>query len=158
MREVRIYQQGTYKPGESFELSAEAGQHVGVVLRMQVGEQITLFAGDNREYTAILTAVHRKKVAIRILAEREINRESPRAIHLAQAMAKGERMELVIQKAVELGVASINPLITARSVIKLDKERQDKKYLVLAYDDNLEAEFNFPKKALLSKNPTCKNC
>ncbi|WP_332247919.1 RsmE family RNA methyltransferase [Legionella tunisiensis] len=62
-----------------------------------------------------------------MLTERNVNRESPRIIHLAQALSKGERMEFVIQKAVELGVTAITPLITARSVVKLDKERMEKK-------------------------------
>lgn len=127
MREVRIYQAGSYSTGQTFELSIEAGQHVGVVLRMQPGDKITLFCGDNREFDAILNSVHKKRVSVTLLAEREVNRESPRAIHLAQAISKGERMELVMQKAVELGVTSISPLITARSVVKLDKERMEKK-------------------------------
>lgn len=127
MRKVRIYQAGTYSPKQSLELSAEAGQHVGVVLRMQPGDKITLFCGDNREFDAILLSVHKKKVNVTIVAERMVTRESPRAIHLAQAISKGERMELVIQKAVELGVTSISPLITAHSVVRLDQERMEKK-------------------------------
>lgn len=129
MREVRIYQAGIYSPGQSLELSEEAGQHVGVVLRMQPGDQITLFRGDNREFAAVLSAVHKKNVQVTILTEQDVNRESPRGIHLAQAIAKGERMELVMQKAVELGVTSISPVITARSVVKLDKMRMEKKML-----------------------------
>ena len=129
MRAIRIYQAGIYSPGQSFELSSEAGQHVGVVLRMQVGDKITLFCGDNREFIATISAVHKKKVSVTVLAEQEVNRESPRAIHLAQAISKGERMEFVIQKAVELGVMSITPLITARSVVKLDEARLEKKMI-----------------------------
>jgi len=127
VREIRIYQPGNYSPGQSLELSAEAGQHVGVVLRMQPGEKITLFCGDNREFDASLSAVHKKKVTVTIVAERKVSRESPRVIHLAQAISKGERMEWVVQKAVELGVTSICPLITARSVVKLDEERMERK-------------------------------
>ncbi|MFV0820097.1 16S rRNA (uracil(1498)-N(3))-methyltransferase [Legionella micdadei] len=127
MREIRIYQAGPYHSGQTIELSPEAGQHVGVVLRMQPGDKITLFYGDNREFDAILVAVHKKKVSVQITSEREMSRESPRVIHLAQAISKGERMEFVMQKAVELGVASITPLITARSVVKLDQARMEKK-------------------------------
>lgn len=127
MREVRIYQAGSYSLGQSFELSPEAGQHVGVVLRRESGDKITLFSGDNREFEATISSVHKKRVLVTISAIREINRESPRIIHLAQAISKGERMELVMQKAVELGVASITPIMTTRSVVKLDKERMEKK-------------------------------
>jgi 16S rRNA (uracil1498-N3)-methyltransferase len=127
VREVRIYQAGTYQTGQSLELSPEAGQHVRVVLRMQPGDKITLFCGDNREFAAILTDVCRKKISVKILTERVVSRESPRAIHLAQAISKGERMEWVVQKTVELGVTSITPIITARSLMKLDAERMEKK-------------------------------
>lgn len=127
MREIRIYQAGSFSTGQILELTPDAGQHVGVVLRMQPGDKITLFCGDNREFDACLVAVHKKKVTVRIDAERESSRESSRVIHLAQAISKGERMEWVMQKAVELGVASISPIITARSVVKLDQERMDKK-------------------------------
>lgn len=127
MREVRIYQAGSYRTDQQLDLSPEAGQHVGVVLRMQPGETITLFCGDNREFTALLLAVHKKRVRIKIVAECEVNRESPQIIHLAQALSKGERMEFVMQKAVELGVASISPILSARSVVKLDPLRMEKK-------------------------------
>ena len=128
MREVRIYQAGFFfSLGQILELSPEAGQHVGVVLRMQPGDKITLFCGDNREFAALLQEVHKKKVSVKIEEERAINRESPRKIHLAQAISKGDRMEFVVQKAVELGVASISPIITSRSVVRLEAERMEKK-------------------------------
>ncbi|ASQ44635.1 16S rRNA (uracil(1498)-N(3))-methyltransferase [Legionella clemsonensis] len=127
MREVRIYEPGDYAPDQEFELSAAAGQHVGVVLRMQAGEKITLFRGDNYEFEAAIVSVHKRKVTVAILNQRLVNRESPRSIHLAQVISKGERMEIVIQKAVELGVSRITPLISERSVVKLNEERMGKK-------------------------------
>lgn len=128
MRNTRIYQPGPYTKGQTIELSATAGQHVGVVLRMQPGEHLTLFYGDNREFPATILNVHKKKITVTINDEQYINRESPRAIHLAQAVSKGDRMEFVIQKAVELGVASITPLLTAHCVVRLDQERLAKKH------------------------------
>lgn len=129
MREIRIYQPGDYQINESLILNSEAGQHVGVVLRMQAGDKLTLFKGDNQEYEALITDVHKKRVEVMITAQQLINRESPRVIHLAQAISKGDRMETVVQKAVELGVTSITPLITERCVVKLDAERMEKKRL-----------------------------
>lgn len=129
MRAVRIYQSGIYHKGQLLELSPEASQHVGVVLRMQVGEHITLFCGDDREFDATIEAVKKKQVTVVIGSIKDVSRESSLAIHLAQAISKGERMELVMQKAVELGVASITPIITERCVVKLDKERMTKKLL-----------------------------
>ncbi|MGQ3890749.1 16S rRNA (uracil(1498)-N(3))-methyltransferase [Legionella sp. CNM-4043-24] len=127
MRTIRIYQAGHYETGDSFLLSEDAGQHVGVVLRMQVGDELTLFRGDNQEFSAVISAVHKKKVEVSISAGQVVDRESPRRIHLAQAISKGERMELVVQKAVELGVASITPLITERCAVKRQDERMEKK-------------------------------
>lgn len=127
MREIRIYQPGEYGLNDTVELSPEAGQHVGVVLRMQPGARLTLFCGNNREFEAAISSVHKKKVSVKISGVKEISRESPRKIHLAQAISKGDRMEMVVQKAVELGVASITPLITARCVIKMDADRLEKK-------------------------------
>ncbi len=113
--------------GELVELSATASQHVGVVLRMQPADELILFCGDNREFSARITSVHKKKVWVMITGVQDVNHESPRLIHLAQAISKGDRMEWVIQKAVELGVASITPLFTAHCVFRLDAERLAKK-------------------------------
>lgn len=127
MRVIRIFQAGTFELGQTIELSAEAGHHVGVVLRMQVGALLTLFCGDNREFLATIMSVHKKKVHVTITSVESVNRESPRDIHLAQAISKGDRMEWVVQKAVELGVKSITPLITAHCAVRLDDERLAKK-------------------------------
>ena len=127
MRDIRIYQPGDYQSGQTLELSPEAGQHVAIVLRMQAGEQLTLFCGDNREFEAIIETVKKKQVVVQVGTVVEKSRESSLMIHLAQALSKGERMELVMQKSVELGVASITPLITERCAVKLDKERLEKK-------------------------------
>ena len=128
MRSVRIYQPGSYGVGEIVELSPSASQHVGVVLRMQPNDSLVLFCGDNREFSATIDRVDKKKVVVRITDVQEKNCESPRLIHLAQAISKGDRMEWVIQKAVELGVASITPLFTTRCVVKLDANRLEKKH------------------------------
>lgn len=127
MRDIRIYQPGSYRPGDTIQLSEDAGQHVSIVLRMQAGEPLTLFCGDNREFQALITSAHKKKVSVEIRSEQPVNRESPRAIHLAQAVSKGDRMDLVVQKAVELGVASITPILTERCAVKLKEDRLEKK-------------------------------
>lgn len=128
VREVRIYQPGSYGSGQTLELSSAQGQHVSVVLRMQAGEKITLFSGDNREWEAVIVSAHKKKVEVSIINEKRLSRESPKRIHLVQAISKGERMEFVMQKAVELGVASITPVLSERSVVRLDEERMEKKW------------------------------
>lgn len=127
MKSTRIFQIGHFDIGQETQLSAEAGLHVGVVLRMKPGELLTLFNGDNHEFQARIIDVQKKRVTVRIDAMQHVNRESPCSIHLAQAISKGDRMEWVIQKAVELGVHRITPLITARCVVRLDEERLAKK-------------------------------
>jgi 16S rRNA (uracil1498-N3)-methyltransferase len=127
MRTVRIYQTGTYSCGDIIELSPSASQHVGVVLRMQPGQSLTLFCGDNQEYQATIESVMKKRVTVYIHEVHAVNRESPCAIHLAQGIAKGDRMEWIVQKAVELGVSSISPLLTQHGAIKHDTDKLLKK-------------------------------
>jgi len=127
VREIRIYQPGDYQTGQLFELSPEASQHVGVVLRMRPKESLILFRGDNLEFQAEIEIVKKKSVFVVIGEVKAVNRESPLPVHLAQAVSKGDRMEWVMQKAVELGVTSITPIISERCVVKLDKERMAKK-------------------------------
>lgn len=123
----RIYQAGSLILRDSIQLSVPASHHVSGVLRMKPGEKLTIFCGDNREFDAKITSIDKKLVRVALLAEKKITRESPCAIHLVQAIPKGERMDFIVQKAVELGVVSITPLMTARSVVRLDKIRMEKK-------------------------------
>lgn len=128
VRTTRIYQPRPLIVGETIPLTPDAAQHVGTVLRMHEGETLTLFCGDNREFAATIDAVQKRKVTVQIQSEKLVNRESSCDIHLAQALSKGERMEWVIQKAVELGVKSITPLITKHCVVRLDEGRLEKKH------------------------------
>jgi len=127
VKEVRIYEPQDLIPGQIVALSPQASQHVGVVLRMKPDETLTLFCGDDREFLARIIEVKKKQVFVSIGTVNIISRESPLRIHLAQAISKGDRMDFVMQKAVELGVTSIIPIISQRCVVSLDKERLAKK-------------------------------
>lgn len=127
MREIRIYQAAEYQAGALLALSPDAAQHVAVVLRKQVGEPLTLFNGQNLVCPAVIHAMQKKQVIVELGQSYMQSKESPLAIRLAAVIAKGDRMEWVMQKATELGVASITPLISERCVVKLDKERLLKK-------------------------------
>lgn len=129
MREIRIYQPGEYQVGQSLDLNHSASQHVAVVLRMKPEQDLVLFCGDDREFRASIKTIQKKRVTVKIHSVKTVSRESPRAIHLAQALSKGDRMSFVIQKSVELGVSSITPLLTEQSVVKLDAARLEKKAL-----------------------------
>jgi 16S rRNA (uracil1498-N3)-methyltransferase len=127
LRTIRIYQSGNYTIGDNVVLSQNASHHIGTVLRLQLNDKIILFSGDGHEYLANINAITRKQIQVVIESMTPKNVESNCIIHLAQALSKGDRMEWVVQKSVELGVASITPLITQRSVIRLEQDRLEKK-------------------------------
>lgn len=110
-----------------FALPEAAAHHVAQVLRMHPGELLVLFNGTGGEYEAVIESVDRRIVQVRVESFREVERESPLDVTLAQCVSKGERMDYTLQKAVELGVGRIVPLLSARSVVKLDEERWEKK-------------------------------
>ena len=128
MRTVRIYQSGTYALHDLVELSEPASHHVIRVLRMRTSESLVLFCGDNQEFSALITSIKKHHVTVRIEGVQSIDRESPCVIHLAQGIAKKEHMPFIIQKAVELGVASITPLFTQRTAIKHNPKQLAKKH------------------------------
>ncbi len=128
MRTVRIYQSGTYKLHDLVLLSEPASHHVFRVLRMPKSESLTLFCGDHQEYCARIITIKKHLVTVRIEGVQPVNRESPCVIHLAQGIAKKEHMPFIIQKAVELGVASITPLITTHCSIKHNAKQLSKKH------------------------------
>lgn len=104
-----------------------AYRHLVVVLRRIKGDSVTLFNGHGGEYTAVLDTVKRNGVTARVTGFSGTSRESPLNITLAQAVSKGERMDYTIQKAVELGVTAIQPLVTDHGVVKLNEERWQRK-------------------------------
>jgi 16S rRNA (uracil1498-N3)-methyltransferase len=112
--------------GAELELPAAAARHVQV-LRLQPGSPITLFNGEGGETTATVLRMGRSDVAVRIDGHQAIEREPVRAVHLAVGMPANDRMDWLVEKATELGVASIQPLHTAHSVLRLAGERATKK-------------------------------
>ncbi len=112
--------------GAELELPATAARHVQV-LRLQPGSAITLFNGEGGEVSATVLRMGRSDVAVRIDEHHAIEREPVRAVHLAVGMPANDRMDWLVEKATELGVASIQPLHTAHSVLRLSGERAAKK-------------------------------
>jgi 16S rRNA (uracil1498-N3)-methyltransferase len=123
----RLYVAGPLEPGKDLRLDGERSHYVARVLRLRAGEVITLFDGNGGEYAAVVGEVSRKNVIVRTGEHRERDVESPLAIHLAQGISRGERMDTVVQKATELGVHRIAPVITERSVVQLDAARAEKR-------------------------------
>ncbi|MFT4191694.1 MAG: 16S rRNA (uracil(1498)-N(3))-methyltransferase [Comamonas sp.] len=112
--------------GAALDLPAGAARHVQV-LRLQPGAAITLFNGDGREYTAVVTRMGRSDVAVRIEGSVAVDREIAQAVHLAVGVPANDRMDWLVEKATELGVASIWPLMAERGVLRLKGERAEKK-------------------------------
>ena len=112
--------------GQSLALPASAARHVQV-LRLQPGQAITLFNGEGGEWDATITRMGRSDVDVSLGAHHATEREPARAVHLALGMPANERMDWLVEKATELGVAAIAPLHTAHSVLRLNAERAAKK-------------------------------
>lgn len=113
--------------GQKLTLTDEDYNYIARVLRKREGEEITLFNGRGGEFKATIQSITRREILLQVGPFSPINRESSIEIHLFQALAKGEKMEFVLQKATELGVASITPLITERSVLNLKKAQLEKR-------------------------------
>jgi 16S rRNA (uracil1498-N3)-methyltransferase len=122
----RFYTPQTLCTDTEMALDAGAARHVQV-LRMQPGGALTLFNGQGGEYTAQVTHMGRSEVRVTVLAHDAVEREAGRPVHIVIGMPANERMEWLVEKATELGVASIQPVMTERTVLRLSGERAEKK-------------------------------
>jgi len=127
MRTIRIHVELPLAVGLELALPAQAGEHVARVLRLTAGAPVTLFNGDGIDYPAVIQAVGKREVTVRVEAALPVDNESPLPLTLAQGVARGEKMDLIVQKATELGVTRIVPLLTERSEVKLDAGRAEKR-------------------------------
>ena len=129
MRKVRVFVDAPLVAGAQVQLPPFAAEHLTRVLRLPDGAALTCFNGDGRDYTAILSAQSRNRVLVRIGTASENPHESPLRITLVQSIARGERMDLILQKATELGVYRISPVVSERTEVKLDEDRAGRRLL-----------------------------
>ncbi|MEO8459491.1 MAG: 16S rRNA (uracil(1498)-N(3))-methyltransferase [Dokdonella sp.] len=128
MRIPRIFVPHPLASGSDVELPVQAGEHLARVLRLERGHPLILFNSDGREYRGEIATLAKRRVTAHVLdTGTEVTRESPLRITLAQGVARGEKMDWILQKATELGVAHIVPLIAERTEVKLDAERAERR-------------------------------
>jgi 16S rRNA (uracil1498-N3)-methyltransferase len=127
MRIPRIFQAVPLKLNTEICLDEPAREYVRTVLRLPLGAMVTLFNGLGGEFQAKVTAITRQAITLRIETFIDRASESPLAIHLGQAISRGDRMDYTIQKSVELGVSDITPLFTERCNVHLSNERLQKR-------------------------------
>jgi 16S rRNA (uracil1498-N3)-methyltransferase len=127
MRLIRVFVETALAPGARIAAGGTAATHMARVLRLVAGNPVTVFNGDGSDYTARIVAIRNSQVDIEVLEQRQARAESPLALTLVQGIARAERMDLIVQKATELGVTSIQPVVTARSVVRLDAKTTERK-------------------------------
>ncbi|MDV6315596.1 16S rRNA (uracil(1498)-N(3))-methyltransferase [Idiomarina sp. HP20-50] len=127
MRVPRIYHPDPINLKTETELSSDAFQHLIKVLRLNVGDNIVLFNGDGHNYDASITSIQKKSAHFIATSYQVNNSESPIRVHLAQVISRGDRMDFVLQKSVELGATEITPLFSERCGVKLSGDRLEKK-------------------------------
>ena len=124
---TRVHVDGALHPGSILELARETASHLAKVLRARSGDELVLFNGDGREFTGTIEAVHGSRVCASIGAAREVSKESPLKVTLVQCIPRGDRMDFIVQKATELGVSRIVPVLSQRSVVRLDASQAESK-------------------------------
>jgi 16S rRNA (uracil1498-N3)-methyltransferase len=126
MKRIRLYQNTVFKVGDKISLEKNNEHHLLKVLRFPVGNTITLFNGDGFDYQAIVIST-KKTYIVEVLSQQKNESESSLDLTLAQGIAKGEKMDFLIQKAVELGVSRIIPMQTEHCVVRLKAEKVAKR-------------------------------
>ena len=127
MRQSRIYTSQALLSTDVVELAGPASHYLTRVLRLSKGDPVTLFNGDGRDYAAEISEIRSQRVLVRLAGGKTLANESPLKITLVQAVCRGERMDYALQKATELGVFCIQPLISHRVEVRLDAARQVKR-------------------------------
>lgn len=128
MRVPHIYQASSITLNTPVSLDDDAAGHIGRVLRMKVGEHVSIFNGEGGEYLSEIIEVSKKNVVVMPQQFNPHDVESPLKIHLGQCVSRGDKMDFTIQKSVELGITEITPIFSQRCGVKLIGDRLDKKH------------------------------
>jgi 16S rRNA (uracil1498-N3)-methyltransferase len=127
VRLTRVYVGAALTPGSVVDLPRDTASHLAKVLRARDGDELILFNGDGCEFSGTIEAVRGSRVSASVGESRVVDRESQLCITLVQCVPRGDRMDLIVQKATELGVARIVPALSQRSVVRLDRAQTESK-------------------------------
>lgn len=127
MRTPRLFIEEQLQSDSCLRLDRDTAHYVTTVLRLKQGAQLSVFNGHGGEYRAILAEINRNSAIVEIGAWKQPDVEPSITIELALGICRGDRMDFAIQKAVELGVSNITPLLTQRCVVNLDAPRKIQK-------------------------------
>ncbi len=124
---TRLFVSSALINGTEIELDGDQARYLSRALRAHVGDKVNVFDGDGAEWSAAVLQISKNTVTLQIDDSHEAGTESPLKIHLVQGISRGERMDFVVQKATELGVKRITPVLTEYGVVKLDAIRAEKR-------------------------------
>jgi len=127
MRRSRVYTAQALASGNTVELSGSAAHYLARVLRLALADPVILFNGDGRDYAGAICAIKRDRVSVTVGDARVVDNESNLKITLVQAVSRGERMDSSLQKATELGVNCIQPVMSRRVEVRLDQKKRAKR-------------------------------
>jgi 16S rRNA (uracil1498-N3)-methyltransferase len=127
MRLTRVHVSGPLAAGSRQTIEGDAANHIARVLRLEPGDPLTVFDGRGDEYAARIEAIRKGAVIVEVQERSASERESPLSLTLAQGVSRGERMDWVVQKATELGVTRIIPVLTERTVVNLDARQAERR-------------------------------
>jgi 16S rRNA (uracil1498-N3)-methyltransferase len=123
----RLYFPEALTEGAELELSKETAHYIGRVLRLAPDDQISLFNGDDGEWSAVVLEIKKQSARVQLEHALPDTAESELQLHLVQGVSRGDRMDFVVQKATELGVQHITPVVTHHGMVRLDAKRADKR-------------------------------
>jgi 16S rRNA (uracil1498-N3)-methyltransferase len=127
VRLTRVHVELPLAVGATLDLPEQPARHLVHALRLEPGDACVLFNGDGHDYTAVISASEKRRLGVHITAREPRSSESPLAVTLVQALARGDKMDWILQKATELGVADVWPVASERSEVRLDGERAGKR-------------------------------
>ncbi|MEM7430962.1 MAG: 16S rRNA (uracil(1498)-N(3))-methyltransferase [Pseudomonadota bacterium] len=123
----RLYVASPLSTGSEITLGESEARYLGRALRMRNGDDVAVFNGDDSEFSATVQSLAKNQAQLLVGAPVDTQTESPLKVHLVQGVSRGERMDLVVQKATELGIKRLSPVLTEYGVVKLDSERAEKR-------------------------------